>query len=140
MKNTILLALLGSALLAQQPPQPPDDPLRGALFPPEAIMQNQQALGLSDDQKNAFKTELRQAQTRFTELQWTLEDAVERLATLVKASKVDERVAAEHLDKVLNAEREVKRAQLMLLVRIKNGLTAAQQTQLRDLLQKSKPH
>jgi len=135
MKFVLLAVLLGSAIQAQQPP---DDPLRGALFPPEAIMQNQQALGLSDDQKNTLKNDLRQAQTRFSELQWALEDAVERLATLLKAPKVDEKTATEQLDKVLNAEREVKRAQLLLLVRLKNGLSAAQQTQLRELLQKSK--
>lgn len=136
MKFVVLVLVLGAAVQAQQPPE---DPLRGALFPPEAIMQNQQALGLSDDQKNTFKNDLRQAQTRFSELQWALEDAVERLATLLKASKVDEKIAAEQLDKVLNAEREVKRAQLLLLVRLKNSLSAAQQTQLRELLQKSKP-
>jgi Spy/CpxP family protein refolding chaperone len=135
MKFVVLVVLLCSVIQAQQPPE---DPLRGALFPPEAIMQNQQALGLSDDQKNALKNDLRQAQTRFSELQWALEDAVERLATLLKAPKVDEKTAAEQLDKVLNAEREVKRAQLLLLVRLKNSLTAAQQTQLRELLQKSK--
>ncbi len=134
MRLTFLLALVGYTLLAQ----PPEDPLREALFPPESIMQHQQALGLSDDQKNTLKNDLRQAQVRFSELQWALEDAMERLVTLLKAPKVDEKAAAEQLDKVLNAEREVKRAQLMLLVRLKNSLSTAQQAQLRDLLQKSR--
>jgi Spy/CpxP family protein refolding chaperone len=135
MKLVALIVLIGFAIQAQQPPE---DPLRGALFPPEAIIQNQQALGLSDDQKIALKVDLRLAQVRFNELQWSLEDAVERLATLLKAPKVDEKTAAEQLDKVLNAERDVKRAQLLFLIRLKNNLTAAQQTQLRELLQKSK--
>lgn len=135
MKPLILSLLLFSPLAAQQPPE---DPMRDVLFPPEAVMQHQQALGLSDDQKNNLKTEVRQAQTKFTELQWTLQDEVERLVVLLKQPKVDEKQAASRLDKVLAAEREIKRTQLMLLIRIKNNLTPAQQTQLRELVDKSK--
>jgi hypothetical protein len=48
---------------------------------------------------------------------------MERLVSLLKQSKVDDKQAASQLDKVLAAEREIKRAQLMLLIRIKNNLT-----------------
>ncbi|HEV8147890.1 MAG TPA: hypothetical protein VGP79_15985 [Bryobacteraceae bacterium] len=135
MKFVVLVVLIGSAIQAQQPPE---DPLRGVLFPPEAIMQNQQALGLTDDQKNKLKTDVRLAQALFNMMQWKLEDAVEKLVTLLNAPKVDEKPASEQLDKVLNAERDIKRTQLLFLVRLKNVLSAAQQTQLRELLQKSK--
>jgi len=136
MKPLILSLLLFGQLTAQQPP---DDPMRDVLFPPEVIMQHQQAVGLSDKQKNTLKTEVRQAQTKFTELQWTLQDEVERLVALLKQPKVDEKQAAAELDKVLAAEREIKRTQLMLLIRIKNNLTPPQQTQLRELVEKAKP-
>ena len=135
MKLIAVVILLGAAIQAQQPPE---DPLRGALFPPEAIMQNQQALGLSDDQKNTLKRDMRLTQALFNMMQWKLEDAVEKLVRLVNVPQVDEKTAAEQLDKVLNAERDVKRAQLLFLIRLKNNLSAAQQTQLRELLQKSK--
>ncbi len=135
MKPIVLTLLFFSPLAAQQLPE---DPLRDVLFPPEIVMQHQQAVGLSDEQKNNLKGELRQAQQKFTELQWTLQDEMERLVSLLKLSKVDEKSAASELDKVLAAEREIKRAQLMLLIRIKNNLTQAQQTQLRELLEKSK--
>ena len=101
-------------------------------------MQHQQAVGLSDEQKNTLKFDVRQAQLKLTELQWTLQDEMERLVALLKQSKVDEKQASSQLDKVLAAEREVKRAQLMLLIRIKNNLTPAQQTQLREWVEKSK--
>ena len=135
MKPMILALLLLIPLAAQQPPE---DPLRDVLFPPEAVMQHQQAVGLSDEQKNNLKVEIRQAQLKFTELQWTLQDEMERLVSLLKQTKVDEKQAASQLDKVLAAEREIKRAQLMLLIRIKNSLTPAQQLQLRELVEKSK--
>ena len=135
MKLMILTALLFKTLAAQPSPE---DPLRDVLFPPEVVMQHQQAVGLSDEQKNSLKVEVRQAQLKFTELQWTLQDEMERLSALLKQSKVDEKQAALQLDKVLAAEREIKRAQLMLLIRIKNDLTPAQQTQLRELMDKAK--
>ncbi len=135
MKPLILSLLLFGPLAAQQPPE---DPMRDVLFPPEIVMQHQQAVGLSDEQKNTLKTEVRQAQTKFTELQWTLQDEVERLVALLKQPKVDEKQAAAELDKVLAAEREIKRTQLMLLIRIKNNLTPAQQIQLRELVEKAK--
>ena len=135
MKPIMLVLLFFSPLAAQQPPE---DPLRGVLFPPEAVMQHQQAVGLSDEQKNNLKVEVRQAQLKFTELQWTLQDEMERLVALLKQSKADEKQAASQLDKVLAAEHDIKRAQLMLLIRIKNNLTPAQQAQLRELVEKSK--
>jgi hypothetical protein len=63
-------------------------------------------------------------------------DAVkmERLVSLLKQFKVDEKEAASQLDWVLATEREIKRAQLMLLIRLENNLTPAQQTQLRELV------
>jgi Spy/CpxP family protein refolding chaperone len=135
MKPIILAALLFKTLAAQQAPE---DPLRDVLFPPEVVMQHQQAVGLSDEQKNNLKVEVRQAQLKFTELQWTLQDEMERLSALLKQSKVDEKQAALQLDKVLAAEHEIKRAQLMLLIRIKNNLTPSQQIQLRELMVQAK--
>jgi Spy/CpxP family protein refolding chaperone len=135
MKSIIFILLLLSPLAAQQPPE---DPLRDLMFPPEVVMQHQQAIGLSDEQKNNLKNEVRRAQLKFTELQWTLQDEMERLVSLLKQSKVDEKQAASQLEKVLAAEREIKRAQLMLLIRIKNNLTPSQQAQLRELVEKSK--
>ena len=133
MRTALCLALFTVPLFAQPQPQPPEDPMRDVMFPPEIVMQHQQALGLSEDQKNYLKTELRQAQLRFTELQWSLQDEMDKLVSILKRNKVDEKEAAAQLDKVLAAEREIKRTQITLLIRIKNNLTPAQQTQLRDL-------
>ena len=112
---------------------PAPDPVRGNLFPPELIMQNQKDIGLTDEQKTTIRGELLQAQTRFTELQWELQDQVESLVSLLKQEKVDEQRALAQLDKVLDVEREVKRAQIGLMVRLKNKLTPEQQAQLREI-------
>lgn len=116
-----------------QPPQPGPDPLAEHLFPPELIMQHQNAIGLSEDQKGAIRGEIVKAQGRFLELQWQLQDAVENLVGLVKQTGAEENEVMARLDKVLAAEREVKRTQLTLLIRIKNRLSAEQQARLREL-------
>jgi Spy/CpxP family protein refolding chaperone len=131
-----LLLLFNTATLGAQ--QPPSDPLGENLFPPELVMQHQQALGLSEEQKTYFKTELRQAQALFTEFQWRLQDEMEKMAALVKQDNVDESQTLTQLDKILNLERDIKRAQIALLIRIKNRLSPEQQVKLREL--RSRPH
>lgn len=131
----IVLLSVG-AVMAQQPPQP--DPFAGNLFPPEFIMQHQQALGLSEEQKNFVKGELQKAQIRLTELQWGLQEEVEKLAVSVKQDQVDDAVTLNQLDKVLAVEREIKRAHIGLLIRIKNRLTPEQKARLREIANKTK--
>jgi len=130
----ILLLSFGIGVSQQQPQQP--DPFAGQLFPPELIMQHQQALNLSDDQKNFLKAELIKLQTRLTEVQWELQSEVEKLAALMKQDQVDESQALAQLDKVLSLEREIKRAHIGLLIRLKNKLTSEQQARLRDIAAK----
>jgi Spy/CpxP family protein refolding chaperone len=132
-KSLVLLALLllaGMAARAQQPPA--QDPIAENLFPPDQVLANQKAIGLDDAQRNYVRAEVLKAQTRFTELQFQLQDAMESLVTLLKHNPVDEAEVMAQLDKVLNAEREVKRTQIALMVRIKNKLTPEQQSILRQ--------
>jgi len=118
-------------LAAQQHPGP--DPMAENLFPPELVMAHQKAIDLSDAQKTSIRAELLKAQTRFTELQWQLQDAMEGLVSLLKQPSADESEVMSQLDKVLTSEREIKRTQISLLVRIKNKLTPEQQAHLQKL-------
>jgi Spy/CpxP family protein refolding chaperone len=129
-----LLLCNAIAVPAQQPEQ---DPIGQSFFAPELVMQNQEAIGLSGEQKEYLKTELRQAQLKFTELQWKLQDEMEKLVALVKQPHVDESQVLAQLEKLLSAEREVKKQQVTLLVRIKNKLTPEQQAKLADLRSKA---
>lgn len=129
----VVASLLLVAPLARA--QQPD--LAESLFAPELILQHQQAIGMTDEQKSFFKVEVRKTQTQLTDLQWKLEDAVEKLATMLKADRVDEQVTTNQLENVLNLERDVKRTQLAFLIRLKNKLTPVQQTRLRELRSKA---
>jgi Spy/CpxP family protein refolding chaperone len=139
MKARILLAcallfLCAGLVRAQQPDQ---DPIGQNFFAPDLVIQHQEEIGLSDEQKTYLKTEIRQAQVKFTEWQWKLQDEVEKMASLVKQPHVEEADVLAQLEKVLSMEREIKRAQVTLLVRIKNKLTPEQQAKLVEIRSKS---
>lgn len=130
-----ILLFAGGSTRAQQTDQ---DPIGQSFFAPELVIQHQEAIGLTAEQKDFLKTEIRQAQLKFTELQFKLQDEVEKLLALIKQPHVDEQQALAQVDKVLAAEREVKRQQVTLLVRIKNKLTPEQQDKLADIRSKGK--
>ena len=135
-KSYILCAFLFISRMSVLAQPPPHDPLGEFLFPPELLMQHQQAIGLNEDQKNFVKGEIRKAQSHFTDLQWQLQDEMEKMASLLKPERVDEQQVLTQLDKVLNLEREIKRSQIGLIVRLKNKLTPEQQAQLREIKNK----
>lgn len=130
----------------QQPPQedrkgppPPHDPLGDSLFPPDLIMSHQRELGLTDEQKTFMRGEIQRTTTRFNELQWQLQDAMESLHETMKANTVNEQMALSQLDKVLDSEREIKRMHMELAIRLKNKLTPDQQARLQRMRQQMKP-
>lgn len=128
------LLALASVAHAQQPgPQPQSDPIGENLFPPELVMQHQQQIGLTEEQRSFIIVQVGNAQQRATELTWTLQREVETMASLVKQEPIDEEKMLAQLDRVLAAERDIKRIQLTLVARIKNKLTPKQRARLREL-------
>ena len=117
--------LLPIAAFAQQPP-PDNDPIGRYLIPPELVMAHSQEIALSDAQSQSIKSEVRKAQTRFPDLQWDMQEETGKMTQLLQQSPVDELKVLEHADKIMSLEREIKRAQLTLLVRLKNSLTPVQ--------------
>ena len=128
------LLFTGPSALAQQKP---DDPIGESLIPPDLVLRHQQEIGLTPEQKEFLKAEIVKAQARFTELQLQLADEAETMISLVKQDRVDEQQTLAQLDKILNLEREIKRAQFLLVIRIKNRLTPEQQSRLQELRSKA---
>jgi hypothetical protein len=115
-------------------PRPPGgDPLARYLYPPELIMANQRAISLTDSQRNSLQQAMADAQGKFIGLQFKMSSEVEKLQSLLQPPAVDEANVLEQVDRVLAVERDVKRAQLSLMIRIKNLLTQRQQSQLTQL-------
>ena len=129
-------ALLLAAWLVIAPAagaQQPSDPIADNLFPPELVMQHQQEIGLTDEQRNAIIAELSRAQPRATEAQWKLQREVQALAALLKQETIDEERLLAQLDRVLALERDIKRVQLTLAARIRTRLTPDQRAKLQSL-------
>jgi len=57
----------------------------------------------------------------------------EKMTHLLQATPVDEAQVLDQVDKILNTERDVKKTQITLLVRIKNTLTPEQQAKLNEM-------
>jgi Spy/CpxP family protein refolding chaperone len=113
--------------------QPADDPIAQNLFPPELVMKYRQDINLDEGQSKAIKEAIQKAQTKFLDMQWDMQSDTEKLVQLLKARPVDENAVLAQMDQVLNREREIKKAQISLLVRIKNTLSEAQQNKLMEL-------
>jgi Spy/CpxP family protein refolding chaperone len=128
----VLGVVLGVAAWAQDA-KPADDPIAQNLFAPELVMKYRQEINLDDTQSKAIKEAIQKAQTKFLDLQWDAQSETEKLVQLLKARPVDESAVLAQVDQVLNREREIKRAQISLLVRIKNQLNEAQQNKLMEL-------
>jgi len=126
----VVLVLVAARFWAEQPSA---DPLAEYLYPPELVMQNQQVLGLTEEQKIAIRKDIQTAQSAFTDWQWKLQDQVETLVSLIKQDRIDEQKVLTQLDQILNLEREIKRTHFTLVVRIKNKLTSDQIAKLADL-------
>ncbi|HKS23204.1 MAG TPA: hypothetical protein VJZ76_10430 [Thermoanaerobaculia bacterium] len=113
--------------------QPPEDPISKFLIPPELIMAHASEIALTDAQSAAIRNEVRQTQKKFIDLQWDMQDESGKMQQLLQQSPIDEARVLERADKVMALEREMKRAQLALLVRLKNLLTPAQVAKLKAM-------
>ncbi len=103
------------------------------LVRPDLIMRHRQALQLTDEQGEYIKAEVIRAQSEFTSLQWELQGTVEKLAVLMRDPDTNDDELLAQLDQVLDLERRIKRAQLILAVRIKRKLTKEQVFRLERL-------
>jgi Spy/CpxP family protein refolding chaperone len=116
--------------------KPADDPIAQALFPPELVMKYRQEINLDEGQSKAIKESIQKAQTRFLDMQWDMQAEAEKLVKLLKARPVDESAVLAQVDQVLNRERKIKKAQISLLIHIKNLLSESQQNKLTELRQR----
>ena len=125
-RYAIPLFILATPLVAQEPE--PD--FARHLFAPELVMQHQQALRLTADQRTSITQGIRDFQLKMVDLQWKMQEEAQKLTALVEGSRIDEAQTLAQVDHVLGVEREIKRAHMALLIRIKNQLEPRQQDTL----------
>ena len=106
------------------------------LFQPEMIMKFSSQLGLSEQQQDTLKTELKSAQASIFDIKWQMNEESEKLKAILKTKPIDEDEMLTQSDKVIELEHQVKRVHLTLLARLKNMLSDEQIQMLRDLRRK----
>ncbi|HTR03883.1 MAG TPA: periplasmic heavy metal sensor [Thermoanaerobaculia bacterium] len=143
MKSVLVKSVLalGLAALAAVPaaralvPGAPaaDDPFAAYLYPPDQVMGHSLELGLDDSQKKAIKDEVQKVQGKFVDLQFEMQAESEKMIRLLQEKPADETKVLAEVDRILALEKEIKKMQVSLLVRIKNLLTPAQQAKMSEI-------
>lgn len=131
-----LLASFVCAAQQHQPgmdPRPGPDPMRELMFPPELVMRFQNDIQLKKEQKELIIATVEESQKKFNRLQWDLQAEMSALQKLLSEATVNEVGVMAQLDKVLDQERQIKKAQMTLMIRTKNALTEEQRAKLNEL-------
>jgi hypothetical protein len=128
MKKGILLlltvAMIGAgSALAQNPKE---DVFKGKLFAPKIILEQQAELGLSKQQFTAIRAAVVEVQSGIAEHEWDMREAYQALMIELDKVPVSESEVLKHAGSALEAENQVKRKQMAMLVRLKNLLNAEQ--------------
>jgi Spy/CpxP family protein refolding chaperone len=103
------------------------------LYAPELIMQNQGRLRITESQREAILQEISKVQATATQVQWRVSEESEKLNQLLERENVQESEVLAQADRLMNGETAVKRAQLSMLIRIRNLLTPEQRSMLRAM-------
>ena len=109
------------------------------LYPPDLVLSNQIALGLTEDQIAAIKKQIGETHDVSLDVQTRLRRVTEQLHAALEPSKVDEAAALELAAEAMGLERQIKSAHLKLMIRVKNVLTSEQQETLKALRSERTP-
>jgi len=112
---------------------------RDDLFPPDLILREAESLSLTDEQRNAVTALVKETKKAFMDGQSKLRDTTDLLSKTIKAASIPEQAAMDQFTATLEAEKEMKRAQFLMLIRAKNLLTPLQQEKLRGIVESQPP-
>jgi Spy/CpxP family protein refolding chaperone len=129
------LIALAAALAAPQlyAQAPATDPVGSRLFPPDFIAANAQTISLSESQHEKLRAAVERVQARFGELGPRVRAEAEALGKLIDQDGADRSAVLAQFEKLQGLERELKRAQLELLLDLRGMLTGEQRASLTKL-------
>lgn len=128
----IVVAVFGAgAVLAEKPKE---DVFKGKLFAPDIILQQQAELNLTKEQFTAIRTAVVEVQTGVAEHEWDMREAYQALMLELDKAPIDADAVLKHATTALLAENEVKKKQMVMLVKLKNLLNAKQVAYLESVV------
>lgn len=110
-----------------------DDRFEKALFDPQLVLKHARDINLTAQQRSTIMDALKKIQSELVPLQLDMAEPALEVVELLEEPTVDEGAAVAKVDQLLKIENEVKKMQMVLLIRIKNVLTKEQQSRLRAL-------
>ena len=113
-----------------------ENPFKGKLFAPNEILENQAELALTKDQFTEIRATVVEVQGNLAEYEWDMREAYQALMIELDKVPVDETEILKHANVALSAENQVKKKQMVMLVRLKNLLTAEQIAYLESVVAK----
>ena len=131
--STLLLEGKRVAFTVTRGEQDPAHAFDQHLFPPELVMRHQARLKLTEAQRNVIVAEITKLQATAIQVQWRVGDESEKLTEMLKRETVAEADVLAQADRLIMNETAVKRAQLSMLIRIRNTLTPEQRQMLQEL-------
>ena len=135
MKKELLILLtsicLSSGISAAA--EPKQDVFKGKLFAPNVILENQAELSLSKQQFTDIRRAVVDVQANVAEHEWDVRAAYQNIMAELDRTPIDEQQVLEHVGAALKAENEVKKMQVLMLIRLKNLLTDEQITYLESV-------
>jgi Spy/CpxP family protein refolding chaperone len=110
-----------------------DDWLKGRLFPPDIVLKYQQALKLTDAQRQAIRKEIVAVQAKVATVDFDLMDAAVALQDALDKPQLDRAVVLEKTDAALAADVRKKRAWIEMLLNVRAVLTPEQVAYLKKV-------
>jgi len=129
----LILAVVSLGMGAALAAGPKEDVFKGKLFPPNVILEHQAELNLSKAQFKAIKAAVVEVQAGVAEHEWDMREAYLALMQELDKAPIDENRVIEHANVALLAENQVKKKQMVMLVRLKNLLTEEQVSYLESV-------
>ncbi|MBT8077353.1 MAG: hypothetical protein KJO31_02200 [Gammaproteobacteria bacterium] len=133
MKLALLLLVLAAAPAAAQGPGGDKDVFRGKLFAPNVILQHQDQLNLTRQQFTDIRAAVVEVQANVAEHEWDLREAYQRVLSDLDQKPVDADKVLQNVQAALEAENEVKKLQVAMLIKLRNLLTDEQMAYLRSV-------
>lgn len=130
--STMLIACLcAGAVFAENPKE---DVFKGKLFAPDIILQQQAELHLTKEQFTAIRAAVVEVQSGVAEHEWDMREAYQALMLELDKTPIDETAVLKHATSALLAENQVKKKQMVMLIKLKNLLNAEQIAYLESLV------
>ncbi len=126
-----LILCLGLAMAQDRGGKP--DPFKGKLFTPDIILRNQAELSLTKEQYTAIKAAVVDVQANVAGHEWDLREAYQKIMSALDESPIDEQEVLANVNDALLAENQVKKQQVVMLIRLKNLLNDEQVAYLESI-------